>query len=275
MATSPLPDPKKFMPQSWMPGLLLLIGPAVLIVVFFVVAPALSTYLHQPRLPSTMSSMKQMGIVLKMYTIGAAGNRYPALAGNQTTWSLDLASIYPRFLTDPRILVSGQHPHHRALSDCLVELLARQQPDIETAAGLMGMNYAYLPVALQNVNDFHAFLNARGRGLLESDTDLIKIPGRETPLYRVRDLPGCTFMGPRPEDGPGFPLNTSFIPVLVEIASWRYKSSADKFTGAHVLYMDGHVERVPLGTFPVVPEVMDVLGGAAPESAGGSEVGRI
>ena len=246
MPSSPLPDPRTYTPQSWMPGILLLIGPAVLIVVFFVVAPALSTYLRQPALPSTTSSMKQMGIVLKMYTNAAAGNQYPALTDNKTNWSLDLASIYPRFLTDPRILVSGQHPHHRALSDCLVELLSRQQPDIETAEGLMGMNYAYLPVALQNVNDFHAMLNARGRGLLESDTDLIEIPGRETPLYRLRDLPGCTFMGPKPEDGPGFPFNPSFIPVIVEIASWRHKSSAEKYTGAHVLYMDGHVERVPL-----------------------------
>lgn len=78
-------------------------------------------------------------------------------------------------------------------------------------------------------------------------------------------LPGCT--EPRPDyetaAGPNPPGTQSARPAPVETWGWNNKSSPREFNGAHVLYMDGHVEFVKLGTFPVVPEVMDVLSGIA------------
>ena len=56
--------------------------------------------------------------------------------------------------------------------------------------------------------------------------------------------------------------------VLVETWRWRLKRESSAFEGAYVLFMDGHVEWMPLGTFPVVPSVMEGLCGMVQQSHG-------
>lgn len=65
-------------------------------------------------------------------------------------------------------------------------------------------------------------------------------------------------------NGPAAPKIADSLPVLVEIWRWKSLPASEAFPGALVLYLDGSVKLVPLGTFPVVPSVMDALCGTKP-----------
>lgn len=212
----------------------------------------------------TRENMMQFGLMFKMYANESAWNQFPPSDANPNRWTPNLYELLPKSPVSPTGMVSRYHPHHRELQVCIERLLNRRNPDYQTAAGLMAESFAYLDVAVQNIGDFRALVRARTLGLSEGSKKTIEVPGHESPLNRTREEFYSCFMSSRYGDEPLFPFNQSLVPTMVEVARWRYKDSQDKFPGAQVLYMDGHVEYVPLGTFPVVPEVMDVLSGHVP-----------
>ncbi|MBX3179146.1 MAG: hypothetical protein KF886_17460 [Candidatus Hydrogenedentes bacterium] len=208
--------------------------------------------------------MKQMGLVFKMYASMSEGERWPQLARNTEIWAPDIAQIFPEFLSDPTTLVAREHPAYDAIVSCLNLALAEPRPDFETAAGLMAMSFAYLDCSVIDEPGFRAMATARRQGLLDGSIATVTIPDSAQAVFPMREEIGCDFLGRAPQDpGPKLPGTQSARPVLIETWGWKNKSSPRGFNGAHVLYMDGHVEFVKLGTFPVVPEVMDVLSGIA------------
>lgn len=214
---------------------------------------------------STRNNLKQLGLVFKMYANESEGEYWPRLAQNDGIWAPDMAQIFPQYLTDPGVIVAREHPDHDAIVACLNTVLAGPNPDFVTAAGLVALSFSYPGYAFVDQSGFEVLVQARRLGFLHGDSvNSMTLPGggKVVPLW---EDPGCRFAGPLPSDiDRPQPGSQSSRPVLIETWQWRMERDRKEFAGAHVLYMDGHVDFVPLGTFPVVPEVMDVLSRLAP-----------
>lgn len=217
--------------------------------------------------PNTQNDMKIMGLVFKMYANESADNRWPGLADNERIWAPDLSVLYPEFLQDPSVLVAREHPDAEHIQESLRALLEGSNPDYETAEGLMALSFAYLGHAVRDESGFQTLMEGRKQGLVDGTGENKSMLGRPEMILPLRkgierffitDVNGV--VGPLEEE------MRAVIPVLIETAGWRYKTSLESYPGANVLYMNGHVERVPLGTFPVVPSVMDALCGMVPQS---------
>jgi prepilin-type processing-associated H-X9-DG protein len=215
--------------------------------------------------PNTQNNMKVMGLVFKMYANESAGNRWPNLAPHDRIWAPELSVLYPEFLQDPSVLVAREHPDADHIRASLRAVLEGPNPDYETAEGLMALSFAYLGHAVRDEAGFHALVEARKQGLMDGSGENKPVLGHSDMIFPLRA--GIERFFITDVNGVSGPLEErlrAVIPVVIEIAGWRYKTSPESYPGAHVLYMDGHVERVPHGTFPVVPSVMNALCGMAP-----------
>jgi prepilin-type processing-associated H-X9-DG protein len=225
--------------------------------------PKLKEAANQPKLPTTQNAMKQVGLVFKLYASESAGNCWPTLAHNERIWAPDLSVIYPEYLTDPSVLVAREHPDADDINASLRAVLDGPNPDCETAEGLMALSFAYLGHATNTEVGLQALLEARKAGLVDGSDEPRSIPGRTEMLLPLRG--GIERFLITDINGP-FPTSRfrSSVPVLIETWQWKTKLPDDEFKGCNVLYFDGHVDWVPLGTFPVVPSVMDGLCGFVP-----------
>lgn len=212
----------------------------------------------------TPLNMVRMGSLFSVYADTSRGNLWPGLADNERIWAPDLSVLYPKFIQDTSALVAIEHPEADHIRASLRAVLEGPNPDYETAEGLMALSFAYFGYAVDSEADFDTILQARASGLLEAPREAVHLPdsGKWVPPLNM-DAMRCFGSNPEhPDYPPGInPKN----PVLVEIWAWKTKQTIGDFRGANVLLMDGHVESVPLGTFPVVPSVMDGLCGVAPK----------
>ncbi len=215
---------------------------------------------------STPLNMVRMGSLFSVYADTSSGNLWPGLADNDRIWAPDLSVLYSEFLQDPSVLVAREHPEAEHIQESLRAMLEGPNPDYETAEGLMALSFAYLGHAVRDESGFQSLAEARKQGLVDGSGENKSVPGDSGMIFPLRggierffitDVNGV--VGPLEEK------MRAVIPVLIETAGWRYKSSLESYPGADVLYLDGHVDRVPLGTFPVVPSVMDALCGVTPE----------
>jgi len=265
MSSTESPDrqtPEIGLSNGWV---ILIVGFCIVCFLALLIVPALAKLREPSKYPATPNSMKLFGLVFKMYANESEGERWPALAPNDAVWAPDISKLYPEYMSDPGIMVSSEHPNSDSLHKTIHHVLKYPNPDHQTAAGLMGLSFAYLGHAVKDEAGFAALVEARNRGLLDGS-------GKN---FRVRDLDAWIF--PLREGVERFLITDingglafvqleairSNIPVMVEIAGWKHKRSEETPRGAHVLYMGGHVEFVKLGTFPVLAEVMDVLSGLA------------
>ena len=217
------------------------------------------------RKSTTRKQMEHVGLTLKMYGMDSAGNRWPPLSENDRVWAMDLSRIYPEFLKDPGTLVAPSHPEATAIRNAVRAVLDGPSPDYDTAEGLMALSFAYPGHVVLDEGDFKSLVDARTVGLLGGETNSVKLPGGEL-VFRVREVVYSCFRGSTLEDHDPIPPGAQFMtPILIETWKWRLERGAGTFDGAHVLYMDGHVAWVPLGTFPVVPSVLDGLCEVVPE----------
>ncbi len=213
-----------------------------------VVLPMLSRSREVALRSTSQNQLKQWGVIFKMYANESEGERYPALDKAHTGWVPKLAGLAEKYLGDPMLVLSPVHPDAREL----VNDLAAQAGDQEMLAAVMAENYAYLGYTVSDADDFEALRAAREAGRLDVEENKAVLPLREgIERFLLTDI----------NNPAGTAKAQSTIPVLIEIAGWKHKKSADDFAGANVLYMDGHVEYVRLGTFPVVPGVLDTLSG--------------
>ncbi len=213
-----------------------------------VVLPLLNRSREAARRNTSQNQMKQWGIVFKMYANESEGERYPSLDREREGWVPDLASLEKEYWSDPHMVLSPSHPDSHQLTN----ELASQAGDREALASLMAENYAYLGYTVSDVADFEALQAAREGGRLEAKEYQGVLPLREgIERFLLTDI----------NNPAGTAKAQSTIPVLIEIAGWKHKKSAEEFEGANVLYMDGHVEFVPFGTFPIVRSVLDGLSG--------------
>ncbi|MDP2322948.1 MAG: zf-HC2 domain-containing protein [Gammaproteobacteria bacterium] len=232
-------------------------------VVFVLVAgliPAITKSRESARRASTQGNMKQLGLVFKMYANESPGAQWPRLARLDGVWIPDLAALHGEFITDPGPLISEEHPDRRLLIRALRDAWEEPAPDIATVERLMGESYGYLGYSVDNEVEFEALRVARENGALPEDGSPLSGGSPTGMIPPLRD--GVERFLITDINNPAASSSAqSTIPVLIEIASWKHKASVADYEGANVLYMDGHVAFVRLGTFPVVASVLDALSG--------------
>jgi len=224
---------------------------AATVILCAVLWPVFQASREAARRAASQDTMKRWALAFKMYAGESPGERWPGLAPGIAGWAPDFDGLLGDYVTDPGLFVSPYNPEGRRR----VEALQDPLPDHSEMAEILGENYAYLGYAVRDVSEFDALHLARTEGRLaaqEKSKDAPLRPLREgVERFLITDInnPAATAQ------------SQSTTPVLVEVAGWKRKGSTGEFKGANVAFMDGHVEFVPLGTFPVVPEVMDVLSG--------------
>lgn len=225
--------------------------------------PTLDYLRNASPIPNTPNSMKQLGMVFKMYARESRGNYWPPLGANGRIWAPDLSVLYPEYLTDPSVLVAREHPEAKHIQASLRAVLDGPNPDYDTAEGLMALSFAYIGYAVKDEVGFAELVEARSRDALDVSGKALSTTDGLTIAFPLRTGVERFFI--TDINGPGIPPGiAAAIPVLVETWRWKAKDDANVFPGANVLFFDGHVKEVPLGTFPVVPSVMDALCGLSP-----------
>jgi len=204
--------------------------------------------------------MKQLGLSFKMYANESAREEWPRLEYLPDTWAPNLAALYPNFLNDPSVLVSPSHPEGESLLRDLNVAMNKATPDFDEMERVMGESYGYLGFSLKNEDDFEVLRKAKVAGALPAEGAALSIPGAEATVHPLRE--GIErFLITDINNPAGSAAAQSTVPVVIEIAPWKYKKSLKAYKGANVLYMDGHVDFVPYGTFPVVDSVLNALSG--------------
>ncbi|MBI2424221.1 MAG: hypothetical protein HYV27_15425 [Candidatus Hydrogenedentes bacterium] len=237
----------------------------VLLVLIFTVLPMLNRSREASIQWRTQDVMRQLGMVFMMYANEFQGERWPKLAKLDRAWAPDLASLYPNFIVDSEALIAREHPEREKLNLALREALQQPKPDFEAAEEIMGESFGYLGYAVTNEKDFNALRDAKANKSLSDTSGTLTDPGGVRDLYTLREGVERFFITDI-NNPAGSTDAHSTIPVLVEIASWKFKKSVESYRGANVLYLDGHVEFVPFGAFPVIPAVLDALSGITTDS---------
>ncbi|MBL7645075.1 MAG: DUF1559 domain-containing protein [Candidatus Hydrogenedentes bacterium] len=232
---------------------------ATIVLLSLPVLYALSKSREAARRSSTQGNMKQFGLIFKMYANESRGEDWPQLADADGAWVPDLAPWYGKLVTDPQFMVSEQHPDRNRLKKALAEAWSSPRPDFEKAEEIVGESFAYLGYSTKDEAEFEALMRARAEHRMPGEGTVPTGPG-EPALQPLRE--GVErFMITDINNAGASSSAQSSIPVLIEIATWKHRKSDDDFKGTNVLYMDGHVAFVQLGTFPVLPSILDVLSG--------------
>lgn len=207
----------------------------------------------------TQNVMMQWGLALRMYASDNDGT-WPPPALEQAGWGVDVSRLYPEYITDLGLLVSPGHPRYETTWNALESGLALENRDWTTVNQLTAESFGYFGHIFMNVADVEALERARAAGELETMESNYKKDG-EGRIIPLRDKAERflydVYMGPA---GKATEMQAN-VPVMIDISCWREQNCREVYEsdGTYVLYMDGHVAFVPLGTFPVLPEIMDVL----------------
>ena len=212
------------------------------------------------RRASTQGNMKRLGLIFKMYANENEGERFPDLSAVQDAWSPDITPLYSKYMTDPQVLISEAHPERKALLKALQKALKQPEPDFRAAERLVGESFGYLGYTVKNEAEFLALRKAKDAGALPAGDSGITVPESGDSVFPLRE--GIErFLITDINNPAGSSQAQSTIPIVVDIAPWKYKKSVERYRGANVLFMDGHVEFVRYGTFPVVDSVLNALSG--------------
>lgn len=224
----------------------------VFVVLAVVALPLMSRTREAARRSSSQNNLKQLGLVFKMYANDSEGEMLPPLAPYDGVWTVDVAKLYPEYLTDLSVLVSPSHPDSDELWAELEKAASKDPIDFETITRIAANSYTYTG---WSITDEETFAQVRRQyAKLEPEDRLgdLEIDG-ET-VYRLREGIERFFVSDI-NNPAASAMAQSEIPIMFET-----DPSSHTPPGCNVLFMDGHVEFIPFGeAFPALPEITELL----------------
>ncbi|MCP4639642.1 MAG: hypothetical protein GY851_04385 [bacterium] len=216
---------------------------AIVLCLLLVVAPMLAMMNHGHHCPN---NLKQLGLVVRMYANYDPNGLYPLLSPLPGKLMFDPDGVYPDYLTDTYALGDPPTGSHDTLP-------LNDRIDDYT--------YLYLGYALTCDDEIEAFAEVYETRLAEDlpfDRDLPAPEGKGSGggdvFLRLRndiELPS----DPEASDADANPDDAGLRHVPIMIGR-RGLEGASK---VRVLYHDGHVAHVPLGTWPITDRTMRAL----------------
>jgi len=191
----------------------------ILCVLAGVLLPALSRSREASFRASCQNNLKQLGVVMKMFAAEHNGH-FPPLSPIPDNWTMDMAAVYPEYLSDLAVLVCPSSPF--AHTD------AFQQP--ECVSSLFYVYTGYGIFCDEQAAAFYAAYADRREDLLHAPSLQLAVP-----VWPDSDRihhPGQT----------GMPVMWDRIPL----AEHEFSHEPN---GANVLHMDGHVQFVPYSVY--------------------------
>ncbi len=198
------------------------------------------------------NNLKQLGLVMKMFANESKGEVYPLLSSAPGKLMFETFEIYPEYLTDPNVLC------------CPSTGINYSQ---QAGANLDDQSYYYLGYVFTSDSEVEAFAGAYMKRLAKGDVfdedfdaPQGKGSGGSDTFYRLREGVELMVTPPAPP-GIGVPPNPAMvsgtaqaiIPVMIE------RPGHHQQRGSNVLFMDGHVEFIAPGTWPVTDKTMRAL----------------
>jgi hypothetical protein len=203
---------------------------------------------HAARERAAMERLRQWGVIFHMYAAEDKQGRYPPLTPYDGLWMADLETLYPEYLSNPEMLVNPRRPGARTQEERVRKLFTRDEIPWREVTRIAAENYSYPGHALTSEEEL--------RRLVETGPVVARVEASAAPLQEGVERFFITDI-----NNPAA-IKGVAIPVLVA----RPPEGA-KAGDVGVLYMDGRVERLPLGgRYPATPETLELL---SPPPAGG------
>jgi prepilin-type processing-associated H-X9-DG protein len=186
------------------------------------------------------NNLKQMGINLRVFASDSPGEYWPRLSSDPGNLMLRKDEVFPEFLINPDIL------------------LCPGLPDEDPQPHFTDEHYVYLGYLVTNDQDALAFANAYAAEVAAggdfSDNLAVTTSYGDT-LFRLRE--GVVRFLITDINDPDNPTEAD-IPVMFD-----WPDNHQQGWGGNVLYMDGHVEFVLYGEFPMTDTTIAAFAGLA------------
>ena len=199
---------------------------------------------------ASQNNLKQMESACKMFANKAKGHAWPPISRTRGTLAMQVDAVYPKYLTDPNVLVSPALPDYDGM---MTKIKA------DPKAAFTDNSYWYLGYALPDEETALAFVKAYASlvksGTIPTDDLKLTEPVGSAgfgKILRLREGIERFFITDisNPEASA---LMQSATPVIIERPGLHD-------IGACVLYMDGHTEFVAYpGKFPMTEEFIKAL----------------
>jgi prepilin-type processing-associated H-X9-DG protein len=224
---------------SWS-GLLFIVFTIILVLV--ILLPALEPPRSGVRY-TIDNNLKGWGLVFKMYSNESPGESFPPLTQQDGLWVPDLHTLYPdyfmstRSVYDPDKLTDAERkkfeePYYQ---DSQEEII-----DLDKTMALMAQTYVYTGWVVRNDSDVEIMKRCRD----EKGIHIGDIESENTHLLWMREGVEDAFITDA-NDPQAKALAQATIPVMIA----RPRSNK-YYDVVPVLFMDGHVEKIPLDTAP-------------------------
>jgi len=195
------------------------------------------------------NNLKQLGLVFKMFANESKGGRFPSLSAQPgclmfATEEAGASPVYPEYLTDLNILICPASSAKSLLSD----------PARKTDPKVMidDHSYFYLGYSVTNEAEVKSFAQTYKERIakgLKMNED-IKTPNGQ--LYLLRE--GIERFYITDINNPAAAAEVQArIPILIE------RPGNHESAGGNVLYMDGHVQFIPEGQWPMTENTIKAL----------------